>query len=61
MDKINNDLSPLDRTPGLDEELDRLQALLDRLIVEYKAKKDASKNSVSTVDTGQTPGLISRC
>ncbi|XP_070758572.1 laminin subunit beta-3 [Enoplosus armatus] len=45
VDKVNDDLPPLAKTPGLNSELDKLQALLDRLTVEYKAKKDAVANS----------------
>lgn len=54
MNKINNDLTPLTRTPGLDSELDNLQDLLDRLNVEYKAKKDAAGNTVGYNNTGVT-------
>lgn len=57
MNKINNDLTPLTRTPGLDSELDNLQDLLDRLNVEYKAKKDAAGNSVGYNNTGMTQDL----
>lgn len=53
MDKVNNDLSPLERTPGLDSELDRLQALLDKLSVDYNDKKDATKNSINPNNAGQ--------
>nr|XP_046236163.1 laminin subunit beta-3-like isoform X2 [Scatophagus argus]XP_046236168.1 laminin subunit beta-3-like isoform X2 [Scatophagus argus] len=52
VDEINNGLSPLERTPGLDSELDRLRALLDRLTVEYKAKKDSIDNSMSSNNAG---------
>ena len=52
VDKVNNELSPLERTPGLDAELDKLRDLLDRLTVEYKAKKDAIDNSVSPNNAG---------
>ncbi|KAM9361786.1 laminin subunit beta-3 [Symphorus nematophorus] len=52
MDKINNDLSPMKRTPGLDSELDKLRDLLDRLTVEYKNKKNALDNSVRPSDPG---------
>lgn len=52
MDKINNDLSPLAKTPGLDSELDKLRALLDLLTVEYKAKKDAVETSISSNNAG---------
>lgn len=54
MNKINNDLTPLTRTPGLDSELDNLQDLLDRLNVQYKAKKDAAGNVVGYNNTGVT-------
>lgn len=52
VEKVNNDLSPLERTPGLASELDKLRDLLDRLTVEYKAKKDATDNSVSPNNAG---------
>ncbi|KAM8913252.1 laminin subunit beta-3 isoform 2-T6 [Spinachia spinachia] len=52
VDKINNDLSPLERAPGLDSELERLQALLYSLTLEYKAKMDGKDNSVGKNDTG---------
>lgn len=54
MDKVNKDLSPLERTPGLDSELDKIQALLDYLTEEYKAKKAALENSISPDSTGMT-------
>ncbi|KAF7659927.1 hypothetical protein LDENG_00291050 [Lucifuga dentata] len=47
VDQVNNDLSPLDRIPGLDSELDKIQDLLKRLGLEHKAKEDALKNSIS--------------
>ena len=53
MDKVNNELSPKERTPGLGSELDKLQALLDSLTLQYKAKKDAKDNSVSQNNSGQ--------
>ncbi|KAG7229500.1 hypothetical protein INR49_031924 [Caranx melampygus] len=52
VDKVNNDLSPLEKTPGLDSELDNLRDLLDSLIVTYKAKKDAMENSISPDSKG---------
>ncbi|KAM7402795.1 hypothetical protein PAMP_018006 [Pampus punctatissimus] len=52
VDKVNNNLSPLDRIPGLDSELDKLQALLDGLSVKYNAKKDAITNSINTNNAG---------
>lgn len=42
LNKLKDDLSPLDRTPGQDLELNKLQNLLDKLIVVYNAKKDAT-------------------
>ncbi len=45
MNKVNDDLSPLVKTPGLDSNLDNLKALLDRLTLEYNAKKNAGENS----------------
>ncbi|XP_053171447.1 laminin subunit beta-3 [Scomber japonicus] len=52
MDKVNRDLSPLDRVPGLDSELVKLQALLESLRVQYNAKKDAMTNSVNNNNAG---------
>ncbi|XP_029358209.1 laminin subunit beta-3 [Echeneis naucrates] len=52
-DQIKDDLSPLEKTPGLDSELDKLQALLDELTVIYKAKKDAIENSISPDIAGE--------
>lgn len=60
MDKINDDLSPLERAPGLDSELDRLQALLDSLTLVYKAKVDGKDNSVSPNNTGET-SILEMC
>lgn len=48
---VNDNLPPLERSPGLDSALDRLQGLLDRLNVEYKAKNDALRNSISPINT----------
>lgn len=52
VDEVNDELSPLARTPGLDSELDKLQALLDSLTLQYKAKKDAKDKSISQNTTG---------
>lgn len=52
MEQVDNDLSPLDRVPGLDSELDKIQALLDSLDLVYKAKKDALTNSISGNNAG---------
>ncbi|XP_049426216.1 laminin subunit beta-3 isoform X1 [Epinephelus fuscoguttatus] len=52
MDKVNDDLPPLAKTPNLDTELDKMQDLLNSLNKEYKAKKDAKDNSVSSNNTG---------
>ncbi|XP_035517151.1 laminin subunit beta-3 [Morone saxatilis] len=52
VDMVNNNLPPLERIPGLDLELDKLRDLLDRLTVEYKAKKDATKNPVNPNNAG---------
>lgn len=57
MNKINSDLTPLTRTPGLDSELDNLQDLLNRLNVEYKVKKDAAGNPTGYNNTGVTQDL----
>lgn len=61
MDKVNKDLSPLERTPGLelDSELDKLRALLDRLTEEHKAKKAAVENSIRPDSTGTK--TLSQC
>lgn len=40
-------------TPGLDSELDKLQLLLERLTVEYKAKSNSGENTLGPSDTGQ--------
>ncbi|KAK2821040.1 hypothetical protein Q5P01_023999 [Channa striata] len=50
--KENDDLSPLERTPGLDSELTKLGALLDSLNTVYKAKKDAIQTSVDPSNSG---------
>lgn len=42
--QLDNDLSPLTKTPGLDSELDKLQDLLERFTLEYNAKKNATEN-----------------
>ncbi|GAA6225593.1 laminin subunit beta-3 [Lates japonicus] len=52
VDKVNDDLSPLAKTPGLDSELEKLQDLLDSLTPLYKAKKDALDNSISPNNAG---------
>ncbi|XP_023138331.1 laminin subunit beta-3 isoform X1 [Amphiprion ocellaris] len=52
MNQVDNGLSPLTRTPGLDSELDRLQGLLDSLILKYKAKKDGLENSITSNNAG---------
>ncbi|KAI3370517.1 hypothetical protein L3Q82_025278 [Scortum barcoo] len=48
VDKVNNDLSPLVKTPGLDSQLDNLKALLTRLTLEYNAKENALENFNNT-------------
>lgn len=53
VNQIDNDLSPLMRTPGLDSDLDKLQNLLASLTEVYNAKKDAKKESTSPTDKGQ--------
>lgn len=53
MKKIDNDLSPLVKTPGLNSKVEKLRDLLDRLTVEYTAKKDAMVNSVGANNEGQ--------
>ncbi|XP_030584440.1 laminin subunit beta-3 [Archocentrus centrarchus] len=53
-DKVNqveNDLSPLVRTPGLDSDLDKLHNLLVSLTQLHNAKRDA-KESISPSNTG---------
>lgn len=52
VDKVNDDLPPLAKTPGLESALDKLQALLDSLTPEYNAKKDAKDKSTSENDKG---------
>lgn len=57
INKMKNDISPLARTPGLDSELDKLQDLLDRLTVEYKAKLNAAGTPPLRNNTGVTATL----
>ncbi|XP_053725062.1 laminin subunit beta-3 [Synchiropus splendidus] len=45
-DEADKNLSPLQKTPGLTAELDRLQALLDGLTLLYNNKKDGHTNTV---------------
>ncbi|XP_054641853.1 laminin subunit beta-3-like [Dunckerocampus dactyliophorus] len=52
VDKISNDLSPLEKRPDVSNELDKLQDLLDTLDVEYNAKKNAVENSINPGDAG---------
>ncbi|KAM4587748.1 laminin subunit beta-3 [Odontesthes bonariensis] len=52
VDKVNDDLSPMGRLPGLESEVDKLQALMDSLISFYKDKKDAIENSISANNAG---------
>lgn len=61
MDKVNDDLPPLAKTPNLDTELDKMQDLLNSLNKEYKAKKDAKDNSVSSNNTGQKRRHTNQC
>ncbi|CAF94661.1 unnamed protein product, partial [Tetraodon nigroviridis] len=50
--KINDGLSPLIQTPGLDSELDKLQVLLERLEGVYKAKSSSVENTLGPNDVG---------
>ncbi|KAK2914589.1 laminin subunit beta-3 [Channa argus] len=52
VDNVNNDLSPLERTPGLDTELNKLWDLLDSLKIVYKAKKDAIQTTTDPTNAG---------
>ncbi|XP_074523144.1 laminin subunit beta-3 isoform X2 [Halichoeres trimaculatus] len=52
LDKINENLPSLTKTPGLDSELDKLKALLDRLSVEYRDKKAAIEKTISPDSLG---------
>ena len=52
MGKVNNDLSPMGRLPGLESEVDKLQALMDSLIFIYKDEKDAMEKSISANNAG---------
>lgn len=61
MDKVDDELSPLAKTPGLDSELDKLQALLDSLNLQYKAKKDAKDNSIDQNNAGQEQRQTNHC
>ncbi|XP_034442702.1 laminin subunit beta-3 [Hippoglossus hippoglossus] len=52
VDEVNDDLPPATRPPGLESELNKLQALLDGLTVLYKAKKSATDNTISPNNAG---------
>uniref|UniRef100_UPI003AAB3FD0 laminin subunit beta-3 n=1 Tax=Centroberyx gerrardi TaxID=166262 RepID=UPI003AAB3FD0 len=52
MEQVNGDLLPLKTVPGLGSQLDKLQALLDGLGLEYNAKNDALIKSGSSNNTG---------
>ncbi|XP_069007880.1 laminin subunit beta-3 [Embiotoca jacksoni] len=52
LEKVDNDLSVLAETPGLNSELEKLQDLLDSLSLVYKAKKDAMENSTNPNNAG---------
>ncbi|KAG7493356.1 hypothetical protein JOB18_007172 [Solea senegalensis] len=52
VEKIDEDLAPLTKSPGLNKELDKLQALLDSLNLLYKDKKSAVDNTVNPNTTG---------
>ncbi|XP_075996367.1 laminin subunit beta-3 isoform X2 [Genypterus blacodes] len=57
MEQVDNDLSPLGRVPGLDSELDKIQDLLNSLDLEYKAKKDALKTTISGNNAGNLDAI----
>nr|XP_020504058.1 laminin subunit beta-3 [Labrus bergylta] len=52
LDKVDADLPPVTRTPGLDSELDNLKALLNRLSEEYRDKKKALELSPGSDNSG---------
>lgn len=52
MDEVENGCSPLEKRTSLDPELDKIQALLNSLNLEYTIKGDSLKNSTSPTDTG---------
>ncbi|KAJ3601988.1 hypothetical protein NHX12_029749 [Muraenolepis orangiensis] len=52
MKKLDGAISPLKQVPGLDLQLDALQALLDGLVLQYNAKNSAFKNAVKPDHTG---------
>ncbi|KAM4740269.1 laminin subunit beta-3 [Anableps anableps] len=52
LEKVDDDLPPPARDPGLESELDKLQALLDSISFIYKAKKDAMKNFIDPNSAG---------
>lgn len=53
MEKVDNDLPSSLRDPGLESELDKLQALLDSISFSYNAKKDATENFIDPDNAGQ--------
>ncbi|XP_028303311.1 laminin subunit beta-3 isoform X2 [Gouania willdenowi] len=52
VDEVNDNLPNLPKIPNQNPEVDRLQALLDKLQPLYKAKKDAADNTVNPDHTG---------
>lgn len=52
MDEAESGCLPLETGTSLDPELDKIQALLNSLNLEYKTKGDSLKNSTSPTDTG---------
>ncbi|KAM9364179.1 laminin subunit beta-3 [Pholidichthys leucotaenia] len=51
-EQVDNDLSPLEKTPGLDSELKKLQDQLDNITLTYKDKADALDKTISPENTG---------
>ncbi|RVE72887.1 hypothetical protein OJAV_G00043470 [Oryzias javanicus] len=52
LEQANGTLPSIQKTPDLASELDKLQDLLNRLTLIYKAKKAALENSISSDNTG---------
>ncbi|MEQ2175339.1 hypothetical protein GOODEAATRI_017050 [Goodea atripinnis] len=52
LEKIDNDLPPPVRDPGLEYELDKLQVLLDSIHLIFKSKKDAIENYINPSNSG---------
>ncbi|XP_036007193.1 laminin subunit beta-3 [Fundulus heteroclitus] len=52
LEKVDDDLPPPVRDPGLESELNKLQALVDSITLIYKAKKDAMEENIDPNHAG---------